>query len=96
MNEDLRKDLNIKRVAIAWIDCDIYESTVPVLKFLTPLIDTGTFMAFDDWHSFAGDPHAGQIRATREWLEENKDITLEYYRDFGPSGRIFLVQKWKN
>lgn len=89
-----REKLNIRRVSIAWIDCDIYESTVPVLEFLTPIIDTGTFLAFDDWHSFAGDPQAGQIKATREWLVKNKNITLEHYRDFGTSGRIFLVQKW--
>jgi O-methyltransferase len=94
LTEETRRSLGIKRVAIAWIDCDLYESTVPVLDFLAPLITTGTFLAFDDWHSFGADPYAGQIRAVREWLERNPKITLEHYRDFGHSGRIFLVQKW--
>lgn len=96
LTEDRRKELNIDQVAVAWIDCDIYESTVPVLDFLTPIIKTGTFLAFDDWFSFAGDPHAGQIRAVREWVKKNGHITLEHYRDFGKTGRIFLVQKWNN
>lgn len=94
LTNELRLELLIKRAAIVWIDCDIYESTVPVLDFITDIITSGTFIAFDDWFSFGADPYAGEIRATREWLEKNKDITLEHYKDFGTSGRIFLVQKW--
>lgn len=94
LTEETRASLGVRRIAIGWIDCDLYESTVPVLDFITPLITTGTFLAFDDWHSFGADPYAGQIRAVREWLERNPSITLEHYRDFGHSGRIFLVQKW--
>ncbi len=91
---ELKNQLNIKRAAIVWVDCDIYKSTVPVLDFITDYVTTGSFIAFDDWFLFGADPHAGEIRAVREWLEKNKQITLEYYRDFGMTGRIFLVQKW--
>ena len=78
---------------MVWIDCDIYDSTVPVLEFIMPIIHTGTVIAFDDWFSFVGDPEAGQIRACREWLNRNPNIKLEHYRDFGTVGRIFIVQK---
>lgn len=94
LTQELKNELDIKRAAVVWIDCDIYESTVPVLNFITDIITSGTFIAFDDWFSFGADPYAGEIRATREWLEKNKNITLEHYKDFGTSGRIFLVQKW--
>jgi len=93
---DLKNSLAIKRAAIVWIDCDIYESTVPVLEFITDFISTGTVIVFDDWFSFGADPYAGEMRAAREWLERNKNIKLEYYRDFGTSGRIFIVQKFDN
>ena len=71
------------KAAIVWIDCDLYESTVPVLDFIVPFVQTGTIFCFDDWFSFAGHFMKGEIRATREWLERNPDIRLTQYRDFG-------------
>lgn len=35
----------------------------------------------------------GKVGATREWLEKESDIQLTHYRDFGISGKSFVVQK---
>ena len=94
LGDELKQSLDINRAAVIWVDCDLYESTVPVLNFIKDYINSGTVIAFDDWFTFNADPHAGEYRAVREWLELNKNITLEYYKDFGRSGRIFFVQKW--
>ncbi len=94
LTADLKKKLKIERVSVVWIDCDLYESTVPVLNFITEYLSTGTFIVFDDWFSFGADPYAGEIKAVREWLEKNKNITLAHYKDYGGAGRIFLVQRW--
>src|SRR4051794_30455488 len=37
------------RIAVAWVDCDLYESTVPVLDFLTTQLQDGSVLVFDDW-----------------------------------------------
>jgi O-methyltransferase len=89
----LASELEISCARVVWVDCDLYESAAPVLDFVTDLVETGSIIAFDDWWSFAGNPHMGEIRATREWLSRNPSIQLEHYRDFGASGRIFVVQK---
>ena len=59
-------ELELKKAAFVYIDCDLYESTVPVLRFVLPLLQTGTVIAFDDWYSFNGDPErGGQLAAKR-------------------------------
>ena len=61
------------------------------LEFITDIIDTGSFLIFDDWFCYGGDPNSGEIKATREWLEKNPQITLVEYRKFGIDGNSFLV-----
>jgi len=92
LNKETKKNLNIKRAAIVWIDCDIYESTKYVLDFITDYLTMGSFIIFDDWFCFGADPNAGEMRATREWLEKNPQIRLLEYHKFGVSGQSFIVQ----
>ncbi len=93
LTRDLQNEMAGHKVAIVWVDCDLYESTVPVLDFIVPFLQTGTIVCFDDWFSYGGDPMKGEIRATREWLEKTPHIQLTHYRDFGISGRSFIVQR---
>jgi O-methyltransferase len=79
------------RIAIAWVDCDLYESTVPVLDFLTTQLQDGSVLVFDDWFCFHGRPDRGEQRACREWLDANPQISLVPYRDYQWVGRSFLV-----
>jgi hypothetical protein len=46
--------LQLRRAAFVNVDCDLYESAVPVLEFVTPLLQTGTIIYFDDWFSYRG------------------------------------------
>lgn len=94
LTPELRESLSIAHASIVWIDGDLYESTIPVLNWITPLIHTGTFICFDDWFSFGGDPMAGEIRAANEWLAANPQIKLIEYRDFRAEGKVFLVQRF--
>ncbi|WP_170263692.1 TylF/MycF/NovP-related O-methyltransferase [Blastochloris sulfoviridis] len=87
----LQRDLAPSKSAIVWVDCDLYESTVPVLDFIVPFLQTGSIICFDDWFGFGGHPLKGEIRATNEWLARNPLIRLTHYRDFGVSGRSFVV-----
>jgi len=75
-NEDTKKKYNITKAAIVMIDCDLYESTVFVLNFLSDIVQQGTILIFDDWFRFQGNPNAGEQRACREWLDKNPHIEL--------------------
>lgn len=92
LTEELSGQLLSQKAAIVWIDCDLYDSTVPVLNFITPFLQTGSILCFDDWFSYGGDSSKGEIRATNEWLSRNPEILLTHYRDFGISGRSFVVE----
>lgn len=81
----------LTRAAMVFIDCDLYESTVPVLEFITDLVGQGTVIVFHDWFRFKGSPLHGEQRACREWLARNPHLELvEYWRE-GPQAVSFLV-----
>lgn len=84
-------DYGIEKIAVAWIDCDLYESTAPVLDFITPYISWGSVIVFDDWRCFRNHPDLGEQRACREWLEVNPQFILRELFSFGWHGIAFTV-----
>jgi len=78
-----------KSIAVAWIDCDLYESTVPVLEFLTHRLVDGSVLIFDDWFCFKARPDKGEQRACTEWLKANPEIQLTEYHKFHWAGNSF-------
>jgi hypothetical protein len=93
LNDGLKKDLKLKAASIVYIDCDIYESCAPVLRFITGLLVTGSVVMFDDWLSYKGDPEKGVQRACREWLADNPEIELRDWQYFGAYGKSFIVKR---
>ena len=83
----------IKQAAFVNVDCDLYESTVDVLKFITPLVQTGTVLYFDDWYFSGGDMRRGEARATYEWLQTKPDIELVDWGNVAVMGKMFLVNR---
>ncbi len=81
----------VDNIAAAWIDCDLYESTVPVLQFIAPHLTVGSVILFDDWRCFRNLPDFGEQRACREWLSSNPQITLHELFSFGWHGIAFTV-----
>lgn len=80
--ENMEK-LNLRKASIIWLDADLYSSTKDVLKFVTPLLQDGTIIIFDDWFSYKGNPYEGVQRAFNEWKETVKEeyVFNEYQRD---------------
>ena len=81
----------IQKVAIANIDCDLYESTVPCLDFLTPLVQNGTILLLDDFYLMKGSMKAGEALATEQWLKTNPNIHLLPLMKYGVGGMMFIV-----
>lgn len=65
-----------RKVAMTYIDCDIYESTVPIFKYLTPGLQVGSVIVIDDWVRHHAHPRHGMQRAFNEWIEVNPTIKV--------------------
>lgn len=93
LTKEMAAEHRVTKIAAAWIDCDLYESTVPVLKFITPYLETGSVVLFDDWNCFRNQPDYGEQRACREWIEANPAITLHPLFTIGGHGMAFTVER---
>lgn len=92
LNKEFKENLPIKKAAIIWIDCDLYESTVQVLNFIKDYLQNGTIVVFDDWFCFRGNPEQGEQKAFSEWLKKNKNIkAIELRRSYW-GGMAFLIR----
>ena len=74
LTDGLYSTLGLSRAAIVHIDCDIYESTVSALDFITPLVVNGTVLVFDDWFYYTGHPAKGEQGAFREWMARHPEF----------------------
>ncbi|MGO8808773.1 MAG: TylF/MycF/NovP-related O-methyltransferase [Candidatus Sulfotelmatobacter sp.] len=88
----LKQELGIEKASIILIDCDLYESTVPVLNFITDYIQTGTVLIFDDWYSYKGRLDRGEAKAFVEWLKLNPRIQANEYHKCGRTMMSFILQ----
>ncbi len=75
----LADDLLPTQAAVVYVDCDLYASTVPVLRFARSFLQRGTVLVFDDWFCFHGDPDRGQRRAFREFRQRHPEIIFEEF-----------------
>lgn len=92
LKPELKKELGLERVAVALVDCDLYESAKPVLEFLSDLLVNGSVLIFDDWFLFEGNPDAGVQKACGEWLDKHPEIKLIDYHKYGRHGNSFIVR----
>jgi hypothetical protein len=82
----------IRRIGIAMLDCDLYDSTVTALEWLAPLIGEGTILIMDDWNCFNGDERRGQRRAMREFLAARPELSLRSIVTYGLNSEAFVLQ----
>lgn len=91
LSAESTENLGSDKISIAWIDCDLYESTAPVLNFLTDRLSNGAVLIFDDWFCYESSKK-GERRACVEWLEANPNIQLKEYSRFHWAGMSFIVE----
>jgi hypothetical protein len=93
LTEKRKEKLGIESAAIVLVDCDLYNSTVPILDFVKSLLVDGTILIFDDWYLYKGKPDRGEQRAFREWLKRNSEIEIIQFQKYGWHGNSFIIQK---
>ena len=91
--DNFEKQFDLKKCCIAIIDCDIYESAVEVLNYLTPKFNDEPIVLFDDYNAFNGDANHGERKALSEFKISHPQFKFEPLFSFGPYGQAFQVEK---
>jgi hypothetical protein len=78
-------------IALATVDCDLYESAVPVFEFMEPLLQDGSVIYMDDlFVGNKGNPGRGVARAFLEWQQRSRWSVIRHL-DVGWWGRSYFV-----
>lgn len=95
LHEDLARELldSGRRPALVCVDCDLYESAVPVFRFLEPLLQEGTELYLDDlFAGYRGAPNKGVARAFAEFRRESA-WRFARHMDIGWWGRSYVTYR---
>jgi hypothetical protein len=80
-----------RKAALVNVDCDLYESAVPVFDFIEPLLQEGTVIYIDDlFAGYKGNPLKGVARAFLEWQARSRWKIVRHL-DIGWWGRSYVV-----
>ncbi len=80
------------KIAIAYIDCDLYSSTMDVLRFLYPRLRHGMILAFDDYYCWSQTAVSGERAASHQVFCEHPKFRLLPYMPIGWAGMSFIVE----
>jgi hypothetical protein len=81
------------KIALATIDCDLYESAVPVFDFIDPLLQPGGVIYLDDlFVGNRGDPRHGVAQAFVEFRRRSRWRFVRHL-DIGWWGRSYIASE---
>jgi hypothetical protein len=79
-------------IALAYIDCDLYSSTVSVLEFLEPRLKHGMIVAFDDYYCWTDCNVSGERAALGEFAADRPEWHFQRYLSIDWGGVAFVVE----
>lgn len=92
-NRETFEEIGLKKASIIWIDGDLYESARDALRGITPLLQDGTILIFDDWFAFRGNPRLGEQKAFYEWAPQVEGFTFTEFHKEGTWRNSFIASK---
>lgn len=93
LTADLRRRLveQEQKIALVTVDCDLYESAVPVFDFIEPLLQDGSVIYMDDlFVGNKGNPNRGVARAFLEFQQRSR-WRVRRHLDVSWWGRSYVV-----
>lgn len=80
-------------IALAYVDCNMYSSTVSVLELLAPRLKHGMILAFDDYFCWTPTNVSAERSAFHEFRQEHPEWHFERYKDVHRAGVSFVVER---
>lgn len=80
-------------IAMVHIDVDLYESTVPILKFVSNKLADGAVILFDDYYCHSPNSNLGERRAFDDFISNNPKIFVTHWKNYSTFGASFIVSK---
>ena len=85
--------LEPRSISVCRVDCDLLEPTLAVLDFVTPLLDDGALVYFDDWRLCRADSALGERGAVLRWLDANPSFELVQFPSVHWQHQWFIFQR---
>ena len=82
---------HISKIALAHIDCDVYESTRTVLWTMEPALQDGSLLLFDDYFCYKAHPRKGEARALHEFSQHFPHWHIIPYHAYSTFGNSFIL-----
>lgn len=93
LTAQLKAEHPFRPASVVLMDCDLYSSTVEALAWVDIYLQDGTIILFDDWFSFGEESEGlGQQKATKEFLEQHANYSLEPLWPFCKHGKAFILK----
>lgn len=80
-------------IALAYVDCNLYSSTVTVLDFLAPRLKHGMIVAFDDYFCFTDSHVSGERLALHQFLTRHPEWHFERFKDPAWGAVSYVVER---
>jgi hypothetical protein len=80
-------------IALAYVDCNMYTSTVSVFEFLAPRMKHGMIVAFDDYFLFTADEVSGERAVLHEFATAHPEWRFLRYQDVHYAAASFVVER---
>jgi hypothetical protein len=92
LSDDLRTELERSPPSIVTIDLDYYSSTDLALRWLEPMLVSGTIVYFDDLWAFHGHPNYGELGALHEFNARGRGVLRPFdkYGTLSTHGHVYI------
>lgn len=80
-----------RNIAMAYIDCDLYSSTMDVLNWLLPRFKHGMILVFDDYYCYSSTQDAGERIAFLEVAQQHPEWSFVPFLNLPFGGQSFIV-----
>jgi O-methyltransferase len=93
LNEETVRKHELRRIALAFIDCDTYSSSKAVLDFIATLAVEPMVICLDDWKLNGLDIKGlGEYKSFNEFLDRNPHLSAKEIKSYNRKSKSFLVQ----
>ncbi len=80
-------------IALAYLDCNLYSSTVSALRFLGPRLKHGMVIAFDDYYCWSPTDVSGERAAFEEFKAAHSQWRFLRFKEVNWGGLSFVVER---